>query len=346
MTGKRTTSGRDDASEIRRAIQELTTQVRRLEIYQHIAMFSFTFDAESEDAVLQQVAAFLVDHHRLADNAWIYKSSEQRIDLVHRRGPAALIPQLEHLSRGMGSIVGRSISICRSKVISDCSAEPGYPQHPMEPRIGSAMCVPLTCDGCLGAIWLYSETPGRFRQEDLEPVEALASVAAFAVRNVQLQKRLEWLALHDPLTELLNRRGFLQSAEAFAPRRRCRKAILFIDIDYFKKINADHGHARADQVLREVGLRLRTDVGPDGVVGRWGGEEFLAVISVPAAELQASADDIVRKIRSRQAAGVDVTISLGATFWSEETLEEAAERADQALLRAKEQGRNRAVVSS
>ena len=96
------------------------------------------------------------------------------------------------------------------------------------------------------------------------------------------QRQLEHLALHDPLTGLLNRAAFEQeAARAMADSRRSgrRAAILFIDLDGFKAVNDSYGHAFGDQLLQQVGQRLLSQIGEHDRAGRIGGDEFTILLS-------------------------------------------------------------------
>jgi len=203
----------------------------------------------------------------------------------------------------------------------------------------------MTSNGvCFGAIWLYSSAPNNLGPDEREQLQSLATVAAFTIGRLRLQKRLEWLADYDELTELPHRRGLRKLAEAVKPRRGHRRTVLFVDIDDFKRYN-NLNHELGDQVIKEVGIRLRGLVGKQDVVGRWSGDEFLLVISVSSETRQQLCDDIVASLKSHPAAGQDVSISVGAAWWDVGSLELAVNTADDALRNAKGDGKGRAVMA-
>jgi len=166
------------------------------------------------------------------------------------------------------------------------------------------------------------------------------------------------LALVDPLTGAFNRRYLdIHLARMFA---RCRSAhkpisVLYIDIDHFKQINDVHGHPAGDAVLKEVVNRVSLSLRPQDLVVRLGGEEFSAIL--PEIE-QKTALSVGERLRHAIAAtpfsissslAIPVTISIGAASLEpdgKETPEELLKRADAALYRAKESGRNRVEVWS
>jgi len=178
-------------------------------------------------------------------------------------------------------------------------------------------------------------------------------------RIVQLQQQLmaahEELrekAMHDPLTGVLTRGAFFEiSDHEFARARRSRTplSIVMADIDHFKSINDRFGHPGGDEVLREVARRLHATFRKEDAVGRYGGEEFIALaMGCEGADAMALAD------RFRLAVGnqpfvigsdwVDVTTSVGVvTGTAADGMQGLIRAADEALYRAKATGRNKVV---
>jgi len=176
---------------------------------------------------------------------------------------------------------------------------------------------------------------------------------------VRLREELELvqgLALTDPLTGLLNRRGFDEQA-----RRTCAAglrgySIGIVDIDHFKSINDNHGHLLGDKVIAAVANVLKVCVSGKGHCARIGGEEFAMLLdhtsAAGAAELAERVRAMVERGRIRRADGVEesignVTISIGIAAHAEgEALEAVMARADRALYQSKQGGRNRVTVSA
>ncbi len=162
-------------------------------------------------------------------------------------------------------------------------------------------------------------------------------------------------ALVDALTGLANRRAFdqglsqcLRSEEAGTPTGPC---LILSDIDHFKRINDNHGHAFGDEVLRSVAQALRSVSHSHHLTARYGGEEF--AVLMPSAGLHEAvmlAEQMRERIEAQQAALPDqgstaVTISLGVTqLGRAESAQDFVGRADRALYAAKHQGRNRVAV--
>jgi diguanylate cyclase (GGDEF)-like protein len=144
----------------------------------------------------------------------------------------------------------------------------------------------------------------------------------------------------------------LQSRLEEFRRHRWIFGILFIDVDHFKSINDRYGHSVGDKVLRMVGQTLNASSRYFDHVGRWGGEEFLAVIANVGMDRLAAIAERFRVLVERSALPqqeqedeVGVTISLGGTEVQQgDTVDSIVERADQKLYLAKQSGRNRVCL--
>jgi two-component system cell cycle response regulator len=173
--------------------------------------------------------------------------------------------------------------------------------------------------------------------------------------NVQMSMEL---ALTDPLTGLYNRRYMESHVTTLVDQALARGkplALLVIDIDYFKAVNDVHGHDAGDDVLREFATRLKKSIRGIDLACRYGGEEF--VIVMPETDMAVAAI-VAERIRRRIAAepfvirsgatALDVTISIGlaALAGVEDSAAAILKRADQALYRAKRDGRNRVVADA
>jgi diguanylate cyclase (GGDEF)-like protein len=167
-------------------------------------------------------------------------------------------------------------------------------------------------------------------------------------------ERIQALATRDELTGLLNRRAVLERLHLELCERNRelpRLCVALIDLDHFKRVNDQHGHAAGDQVLRRFAELAREEIRNGDVLARWGGEEFL--LMMPGADAAQGLRGLAR-IRERLhasplnelAQGLVVTFSAGvAECLSEPDLEPAIERADQAMYRAKALGRDRALCA-
>lgn len=167
-------------------------------------------------------------------------------------------------------------------------------------------------------------------------------------------RRLAEVARMDPLTGLLNRRGFTEVAEAEIQRflRTGREfSIILADLDNFKKFNDQYGHACGDHVLQEAAYLLRNKVRDVDEVARWGGEEFMVILPETCSEGASLAAEKLRSLVQDKQYEYDghrlsVTMTFGvATFRKKgETLDSCIARADMALYNGKKQGRNRVMI--
>jgi len=165
---------------------------------------------------------------------------------------------------------------------------------------------------------------------------------------------LRLLATKDPLTGLLNRRHFFQLAEEECAR--CRRydrpiTVAMLDLDHFKKINDNHGHAIGDEALRLTAAAMRNELRQQDLICRYGGEEF--VVLMPETDVQRGYE-VQERIRAGIAQidlrdgdqGVPLRVSIGMTQWHPpESIELAIERADANMYQAKSAGRNRVIMT-
>lgn len=184
----------------------------------------------------------------------------------------------------------------------------------------------------------------------------LAGVATLVIRRVQQSNQPSEPESADELTGLANRRALFAHAEQEFARVRAaggKLSVLMFDVDHFHYINDTHGHAVGDEVLRHVAMMLATGLRERDKVGRVGGEEFITVL--PGAGLS-DAERVADRMRGAiaatpaitDAAGrVAMTVSVGvAQVESDVSVDALVARADEALQRAKRDGRNRVCLAS
>lgn len=165
------------------------------------------------------------------------------------------------------------------------------------------------------------------------------------------QDRLLQLAMHDQLTGLYNRHYMLEMVDqrlARARRHSTPLSLLIVDLDHFKQINDTHGHIVGDQILEEVSTLLNQQCRTEDTVTRFGGEEFL-ILMEPCSLNQAhyKAEVMRHQISELMPSGIKVTVSIGAAEFSDadSSFNDMLKRADDALYRAKANGRNQTELS-
>jgi diguanylate cyclase (GGDEF)-like protein len=169
--------------------------------------------------------------------------------------------------------------------------------------------------------------------------------------SLRLETRsLAEIARSDPLTGALNRKGLadeLMRLVRLGEAQTFPMTLVFIDIDHFKRINDAHGHVAGDQVIRGLAQLVRSAVQRDDLFARWGGEEFLLVFrDTPGVKGRVIAERLRDRIATATwADGLRVTCSFGVAEWHRgEDLNDGIRRADEAMYRAKQQGRDRVEI--
>jgi diguanylate cyclase (GGDEF)-like protein len=175
-----------------------------------------------------------------------------------------------------------------------------------------------------------------------------------AMAKERTEYRHRTAARTDPLTGIANRRGFLEFAAVSKRTTVDLKptAVLLFDLDHFKSINDRYGHAIGDRALRIFADVAQSQIGASGTVGRWGGDEFVAVIYNATHEHAATLGERVQVAFEKAAAEIDgrpakATVSTGMVYNAHGPFELPAMllKADQALYRAKSDGRNRLAIA-
>lgn len=170
---------------------------------------------------------------------------------------------------------------------------------------------------------------------------------SLSISNLQLREKMRKLAERDHLTGLFARRYLEKHIYHVVHEKRGGSFLLF-DIDNFKHVNDRLGHDVGDRVLQQLGARLIEEVGDKGIPARWGGEEFAVYLSTynqeELAETSRKLLEIIPTITDPS-----VTVSMGVVYWEPDQLcsfESLFKEADQNLYQAKEEGKNRLVLSS
>ncbi|AZR23517.1 GGDEF domain-containing protein [Xanthomonas vasicola] len=222
----------------------------------------------------------------------------------------------------------------------------------LPPQAGTA-CIPLSAQGTqLGMLALRSEDPSDLAS--LTVAEAAAEQLSLALHNLRLRETLRQQSIRDPLTGLYNRRYLEETLNhelARCTRRVLPLSVLMLDVDHFKQFNDLHGHSGGDRVLAAIGALLLSQTRGEDICCRYGGEELTIIL--PEVDLLTAcmmAEKLRVGIEALQVMGdgvslPKVTASFGAASFPDHagTVAQLLQRADEALYRAKQGGRNQVV---
>jgi len=231
------------------------------------------------------------------------------------------------------AVVARSLDAGEPILVDDPAPETLPNGLPATSR--SLICAPI---GEVGVFQAASPEPGAFSAEDGRLLSILLSHTAVAVSRLQLQGELIVQARHDALTGVFNRHYFneLISQEVLRSSRYDHPiGLVMTDVDRFKEINDRYGHQVGDVVLQEIASVLRETVRSTDMIVRYGGDEFLVVLTETGENSEEVADRIQHAVHDneklRQISGFRVTVSVGSIFWhprADFPIEEALARAD------------------
>jgi len=329
------------------AVANLEMRVQQLEILQNVGRLLTALPEMSQ--VLNRVLAAAVSLTR-ADGGKLFLFDERSAQLTARasRGPDGTATLLT-ADATADALAAQTVRTNQPLIYTpgpEGADRPGVPSYP-------ALYVPLRQrDQTFGALAVDSRLHRvAFSETDLGLVSTLADYAAVGIANARLFAEVQLASITDSLTGLNNRRHLMTLAEQEYQRaRRFDRplSIIMLDIDHFKSLNDTHGHATGDQVLAEVGRRLRSSVRAIDVAGRYGGEEFLLVLpetALPGAGLlgerlrRAMANNPIATV----AGPLSITMSLGVATTGANVPDVATliANADSALYAAKQAGRNR-----
>jgi diguanylate cyclase (GGDEF)-like protein len=238
---------------------------------------------------------------------------------------------------------------------------------------GASICIPLIALGEATGILAIQENDfqevdsvAAARKRDSDPnhstrqrhlASAVAEHIAVAIANLGLRETLRLQAVRDPLTGLYNRRymqEFLERELHSARRRHRPVAVMMLDLDHFKRFNDTFGHAEGDRVLASVGQILLRSIRAEDVACRYGGEEFTLILPECTLHQATARAEIVREriaescLLPGRRPGDGVTISVGIAAFDETTdrVDLLLKFADDALYKAKRNGRNCVVQAS
>ncbi len=266
--------------------------------------------------------------------------------------------RIQNLPREKYGYVARAVQERIPQLVTNAQDDPSirYEGNIDEVRaIQSAIVAPLILKNeVIGALSLESPKVKAFTSDDLRVLVTFAATATAAIRNAQLHGEVQKLALTDTLTNVYNRRGFMELSKREVERaRRFGRPLsaIMVDVDHFKDINDTYGHAEGDRVLRLVADRLNSNIREIDILGRYGGDEFTIIL--PETDLFVATNVAERVRRSvieiptlMKDEPIQVSLSIGVARANPETadLMGLLESADAAMYTAKQAGGNRVEV--
>ncbi|MEO6153083.1 MAG: GGDEF domain-containing protein [Croceibacterium sp.] len=229
--------------------------------------------------------------------------------------------------------------------------------HLNDPRTGTLCChhhsgeiatleIPMVARGTVYGLLMLATAEGSELQEIKRVGRALADSMSLALSNIALREKLRTQSLRDPLTGLYNRRYMEDALDRYlsmAERNSDPTSVIMIDLDHFKRLNDEHGHAKGDAVLRDAAVQLVGALRPADVVSRYGGEELLVILpACPLEDALLKAEILRGRIESlSDMHGCAVSASFGvACVPTTSGKADLIAMADAALYVAKQGGRN------
>jgi diguanylate cyclase (GGDEF)-like protein len=344
----------------RKALKETTgtLQYRNDQLNALYAVFSEITDTLSMHYV---VSATLRETLRVMNGTMVVLRLVQGSELVvvgNLTSEGKEIPNLPDVPLGEGP-TGRVARRGRSmRIEHGAQALVGPSPVPDDPNSGveSGIIVPLIVGArVVGTLAVWGRNENAFTDEDERVLEMMASQVATAVVAADHAESSERRALHDPLTGLPNRR---QLAEDIANQyeklsQGGKAAVAMIDVDKFKTVNDEFGHRVGDVSLQKIAAVLRNAMRDGDMIYRYGGEEFVAIFSgASGQDAYVAADRLRIAIETTPMTGDQlepvspITISIGLALMPDHGtgVNELIEKADKAMYRAKEAGRNRVEI--
>jgi diguanylate cyclase (GGDEF)-like protein len=227
------------------------------------------------------------------------------------------------------------------------------PERPEEASVGGFLAYPLATNGELkGMLVLAGRAAAHVTPDTREFLPHVANQAYIVAENCRLFDRVRNLSMRDSLTELFNHRHSMELLNAEfqrVGRYEGGVSVVMVDIDDFKGVNDAHGHQVGDFVLREAARVMKNVLRTVDVLGRYGGEEFLAILPQTDYEAARQTAERLRVAIEKHAFSVGgrqlrITASLGVSTYPSRTVDSPGSLiriADERLYRAKEDGKNR-----
>ncbi len=316
------------------------------------------------EEVLKEACDALVSSSRHICLAWMYLGNpdSETISPSYTVGRASEYTEkllIDLSPEAMHGPARRSLAT-NKPVLVNVPSDPTYGiwrKRAVQYGLQEALTLPIGCtdETYRGLIVIFADLPAYFEQVGIEAFAAFSQLAAVALQQANLKLMLEKMASIDHTTGLLNRRAFTEIIHreyAQSKRSGLPFSMLLMDLDRFKLINDNYGHETGDKILCGISEISRSTLRSCDWMGRWGGEEFLAIL--PDTD-EATAQVIAERLREKidqfsitlNGQSIKATMSIGISSYPQdgETPDFLIRAADAALYEAKKTGRNRVVAA-
>ncbi|MGA9225418.1 MAG: EAL domain-containing protein [Mesobacillus sp.] len=279
--------------------------------------------------------------------------------LMHGSSPS--LPD-EYNAAVNGIPIGLSVGSCgtaaylrRSVTVTDIGTDPlwaDYRDFALSFGLKACWSSPLfdVDQRVIGTFGLYYDHSSSPREKDMQMIQKATDLTSLAIQHYRAKEKINFMAYHDALTGLPNRRLFDQRVQAALAKTNVSEGeklcLMFLDLDRFKIVNDSLGHTMGDKLLRYVSENLKKCIGNEAVISRQGGDEFAILLEhTTKEEAKAVADRILNTMSELfliDGTEVYITTSVGMSFYPDdgEDLGVLLSKADIAMYQAKKQGRN------
>jgi diguanylate cyclase (GGDEF)-like protein len=250
---------------------------------------------------------------------------------------------------GEDGITGHVADIKETYYAPDVSVDPFYVKGVAEAK--SEVCFPLMIgERVIGVLDVESPQLDGFTGDDIRILSTLSAQIAITLDNARLYEETKNMSLTDPLTTLPNRRSFdifISGEIKRAERYRRPFAMMMIDFDNFKKYNDKYGHSAGDYIIQRFSKRMKESIRDVDFLGRYGGDEFIAVLTETDANFALGVADRMRRRIEAEHLDPYVTLSIGIAIFPRDSREKntLVNLADQACYDAKQMGGNRVTFA-
>lgn len=316
----------------------------------------------AKGAVFQEVLdhiILLIERFMNGARCSIMIADQEGNRLVHGSSPS--LPD-EYNAAVNGIPIGPSVGSCgtaaylrRSVTVTDIGTDPlwaDYRELALSFGLKACWSSPLFDDDqrVIGTFGLYYDHSSSPREKDMQMIQKATDLTSLAIQHYRAKEKINFMAYHDALTGLPNRRLFDQRVQAALTKTNVSEGeklcLMFLDLDRFKIVNDSLGHTIGDKLLRYVSEKLKKCIGKEALISRQGGDEFAVLLEhTTRAEAKAVAERILQTMSEPfliDGTEIYISTSVGMSFYPNDggDLGVLLSKADVAMYQAKKQGRN------